>query len=104
CYRNEASEFRLTQFGDGSAEFEVLSAQAGAHICALSGQATPITNGYRYTEMLDSGAQCQLSMMFDERGGLRFEDPDWACKQYNCGMRATFENVEFSPNSRVECN
>ena len=61
-------------------------------------------NGYRYTERLESGAQCQLSMVFDDQGGISFEDPDWACKQYYCGMRAAFEHMEFGPGSRVDCN
>lgn len=103
CYRQDMSEFSLTIHGDATADFEIQSAQGGAHICSLSGRATSLMNGYRYSERLESGAQCQLSMVFDDQGGISFEDPDWACKQHYCGARAAFEHIEFGPNSRVDC-
>ena len=50
-------------------------------MCSLSGRANSLMNGYRYSERLESAPQCQLLMVFEDQGGMSFEDPDWACKQ-----------------------
>ncbi len=104
CYREGMSELKLTTIGDGMAEFEVMSAQGNAHICALSGQAVSAGNGYRYTEQIDGGGLCDLSIIFGNDDSVRLTDADWNCKQFYCGQRASFEHIEFGPNARVRCD
>lgn len=104
CYREDMSELKITTFGDATAEFEVESAQGGAHICGLAGKATSLVNGYRYVEEIEGVGRCELSILFADDDSVSFTDPDWICKQYYCGARAAFEHIQFGNNARVTCD
>lgn len=104
CYREDMSELKVTTLGGGRAVFEVESAQGGAHICGLAGEAESSGNGYLYTEQIEGVGLCRLSIVFGDDDSVSFRDPDWTCKQYYCGARAAFEHIEFGPSARVACD
>lgn len=104
CYREGMSELEILPNADGTFEIGIESAQGNAHICSLAGRATKVTDGYLYAERLENGSQCELSIVLDSSGNVTFKDTDWTCKQYYCGARAAFENIEFGSGARVQCN
>ena len=104
CYREDMSELKLTTLGGGRAMFEIESAQGGAHICGLAGEAQSSGKGYLYTEQIEGVGLCRLSIAFGDDDSVSFTDPDWTCKQYYCGARAAFEHIAFGPNARVACD
>lgn len=104
CYQEGMSELEIQPNADGTFEIGIESAQGNAHICSLAGRATKVTSGYLYTERLENGSQCELSIVLDSSGNVTFKDTDWTCKQYYCGARAAFEHIEFGPGARVQCN
>ena len=103
CWRSGRSEFKLTTYDDRTADFAILSAQGNAHICELNGTAQSQRDGYLYTEKLDSGGVCRLTIKFGQDDSVRFRDQDDACKQHHCGARASFENIRLGSRSRVAC-
>jgi hypothetical protein len=104
CYRDGMSELEILPNADGTFEIGIESVQGNAHICWMSGRATKTADGYFYSERLESGGQCELSILLDSSGNVTFKDPDWTCKQYYCGARAAFEHIEFGPGARIQCN
>lgn len=104
CYREGMSELEILPNADGTFEIGIESAQGNAHICSMSGRATKTADGYLYSERLENGSQCELSIILGSSGNVTFKDPDWTCKEYYCGARAAFEHIEFSPGARIQCN
>lgn len=104
CYRDGMSKLDIIKKDGGSYEIGLMAAMPNKSICGIGGPVTKTSNGYLYSERLEDGGQCQLSIIVDADGGVTFADPDWNCKRHNCGARAYFEHIEFSPATRVSCN
>jgi len=103
CYRDGMSELEIRPNADGTANIDIESVQGNAHICSLMGTARRTNAGYQYSASLDDGRQCELTIVLDATGGVTFKDPDWKCKQYHCGARASFERIAFQPSERIPC-
>lgn len=104
CYRGDMSELEILPNADGTFQVDIESVQGNAHVCSISGRATKAADGYLYSERLEDGSQCELSIIIDSNGNVAFKDPDWTCKQYYCGARAAFEHIEFGSGTRIQCN
>lgn len=102
CYGDELSSLALRDTGDGNAEIE-LEATLNRHICWIHGPVTKTASGYRYASTLDDGTDCALAIEMAADGSVSFKDTDHNCRTFHCGANAWFEDIEFTPDLRQQC-
>lgn len=103
CYRQDLAGLDVLPQADGTFRISVESAQANAHICGFEGPGTKTNDGFLFSERLDDGTECTLTVRMDDLGNVSFQDPGYACTRYYCGARAAFDAIAFSAKERRPC-
>jgi hypothetical protein len=86
-----AGEMEISTNRDGSQFFGAEVWFENGHSCGLSGTATPVTEGWRYTD----GSSCILELRSDGAGKVTLRaEPDADCADY-CGARARLDGISF---------
>jgi len=98
CYKTENDTLRLFVGADGQGRFDLESWQANGHSCSARGAVQPTEGGWLHT----SGT-CTLQILVSDAGGLRIVDPDWRCKETQCGARAVLDGLTYDTAAQRDC-
>jgi hypothetical protein len=102
CYQTDSSALRLILSGPGAPSFDVSSWQSNGHSCSAQGPVRAVEGGWVHEVDL-SGRLCRLGIEITPDQGLRLSDPDFACKMWMCGQRASLDGLTFPRSSQVDC-